>query len=94
MNPDDLRCQRMYFLYKAHKIPPFMRPIVSGVKGPTETASWVLNEALKMILPNTKYSYILAFWIQGENASQAKIRLHLTVLVCIQFLHAKLCICV
>ena len=32
--------------------PPSVRPIVSGVKGPTETASWVLNEALKMILPN------------------------------------------
>ena len=42
----------MYFLYKAHKTPPSVRPIVSGVKGPTETASSVLNEALKMILPN------------------------------------------
>ena len=28
------------------------RSIVSGVKGPTETASWVLNEALKIILSN------------------------------------------
>ena len=51
-NPHDLRCQRMYFLHKVHKIPSSVRPIVSGVKGPTETASWVLNEALKMVLPN------------------------------------------
>ena len=42
----------MYFLYKAHKTPPSVCPIVSGVKGPMETASWFLNEALKMILPN------------------------------------------
>ena len=54
-NPDDLRCQRLYFLYKAHKVPPAVRPIVSATKDPTETASRALDDALKQILPELPY---------------------------------------
>ena len=60
-NPDNLRCQRVYFLYKAHKTPPSVHPIVSGFKGPTETASWVLNKALKTILPNLPQLFLDTF---------------------------------
>lgn len=38
-DPSKIRTQQIYFLKKIHKNPPTVRPIVSGVEGPTEKIS-------------------------------------------------------
>ncbi len=46
-NPDEVRSQMIYFLRKIHKSPHQVRPIVSGVNGPTELVSALVDSVLK-----------------------------------------------
>ena len=50
--PDKVHTQRIYFLKKIHKTPFGIRPIVSGVNGPTEKISAYLDHFLKTTLSN------------------------------------------
>lgn len=50
--PVDTRTQRMYFLKKLHKNPHGIRPIVSGINGPTERLSVYIDHFLKPTLTN------------------------------------------
>lgn len=45
-NPDDIRPQFIYFIQKTHKSPRQIRPIVSGINGPTETLSSFVDKLL------------------------------------------------
>lgn len=51
-NPDEVRIQHIYFLRKLHKHPHELRPIVSGVHGPTEFISAFVDQVLKPYLPS------------------------------------------
>lgn len=55
--PDPVRTQFMYFLYKIHKTPIAVRPIVSGLKGPTVQVSKYLDYFFKPQVRKIK-SYI------------------------------------
>jgi len=46
-NPDEVRIQHIYFLVKVHKQPREVRPIVSGIRGPTEFISAFVDLVLK-----------------------------------------------
>ena len=48
--PEDTRTQRIYFLKKIHKTPHGLRPIVSGINGPTEKISSFIDHFLKPTL--------------------------------------------
>ena len=50
--PEQVRTQRIYFLKKIHKNPFGIRPIVSGINGPTEKISAYLDYYLKPALSN------------------------------------------
>ena len=45
-NPDDVRSQLLYFIRKVHKSPHQIRPIVSGIEGPTEALSALVDNIL------------------------------------------------
>ena len=49
-NPDEVRIQQIYFLRKIHKHPHEIRPIVSGIRGPTEFVSAFVDQILKPYL--------------------------------------------
>lgn len=49
-NPDEIKTQRLYFIVKVHKQPYELRPIVSGVRGPTEFISAFVDRILKPYL--------------------------------------------
>lgn len=51
--PTEVRTQQMYFLKKLHKDPVQVRPIVSGVSGPTEKASSFLDHYVQPLVPLT-----------------------------------------
>lgn len=51
-DPDNTRTQKIYFLRKVHKTPHGLRPIVSGVQGPTETISAFIDTLLRKHIPN------------------------------------------
>ncbi len=46
-NPEEIRTQKIYFLRKVHKSPHDIRPIVSGVGGPTEFISGFVDVILR-----------------------------------------------
>ena len=50
--PENTRTQRIYFLKKLHKNPHGIRPIVSGINGPTERLSSYIDHYLKPTLSN------------------------------------------
>ncbi len=49
-NPDEIKIQHLYFLVKVHKLPHELRPIVSGIRGPTEFISAFVDRILKPYL--------------------------------------------
>ena len=51
-NPDNTRTQLIYFLRKIHKTPHSLRPIVSGVNGPTESISAFIDMILRKHIPH------------------------------------------
>lgn len=55
--PEETRTQQLYFLKKIHKDPHGVRPIVSGVSGPTERASEFVDHYLQPLVTKTA-SYI------------------------------------
>ena len=54
-DPDSVRTQLIYFLRKVHKTPQELRPIVSGVNGPTETISAFVDDTLRPYLRECKH---------------------------------------
>lgn len=55
--PEGIRTQQLYFLRKLHKVPQDVRPIVSGVSGPTERLSSFMDYFLQPLVVNTA-SYV------------------------------------
>lgn len=51
--PEETRTQQLYFLPKIHKDPMEVRPIVSGVEGPTERISSFLDHFLQPLVSTT-----------------------------------------
>lgn len=57
LDPENTRTQQAYFLKKLHKGPREVRPIVSGVNGPTEKLSAFIDYYLQPLIPSIP-SYI------------------------------------
>ena len=57
MPPDPVSTQYIYFLYKIHKSPVAVRPVVSGVNGAATRISKYLDHFFKQLVPKVK-SYL------------------------------------